>query len=167
MAPKKRNSSDSSSEETVDDQNVTVVPLLKPKRSYECSFCKRGFTNAQALGGHMNIHRRDRQKTAAATTNRQPVAAFAVSYNNNNNVDSCVWDAQYRHLYFDQANGTSTNYNMAVPPSNHHSHYVDQSVKSEEVVWGANLSLRVGDAGSGQEDEDDMDLELRLGPHPQ
>ncbi|KAM6574524.1 hypothetical protein CsatA_022851 [Cannabis sativa] len=29
-------------------------------RSYSCSFCKRGFSNAQALGGHMNIHRRDR-----------------------------------------------------------------------------------------------------------
>ncbi|KAH0470458.1 hypothetical protein IEQ34_000181 [Dendrobium chrysotoxum] len=29
-------------------------------RSYECNFCKRGFLNAQALGGHMNIHRRDR-----------------------------------------------------------------------------------------------------------
>lgn len=27
---------------------------------YECVFCKRGFTTAQALGGHMNIHRRDR-----------------------------------------------------------------------------------------------------------
>ncbi|KAD4584587.1 hypothetical protein E3N88_22188 [Mikania micrantha] len=27
-------------------------------RSYECNFCKRGFTNAQALGGHMNIHRK-------------------------------------------------------------------------------------------------------------
>ncbi|KAK8950605.1 Transcriptional regulator TAC1 [Platanthera guangdongensis] len=29
-------------------------------RSYDCSFCKRGFSNAQALGGHMNIHRKDR-----------------------------------------------------------------------------------------------------------
>ncbi|KAG2245857.1 hypothetical protein Bca4012_069095 [Brassica carinata] len=29
-------------------------------RSYLCSFCVRGFSNAQALGGHMNIHRRDR-----------------------------------------------------------------------------------------------------------
>ncbi|XP_010256823.1 PREDICTED: transcriptional regulator TAC1 [Nelumbo nucifera] len=33
-----------------------------PARSYECTFCKRGFSNAQALGGHMNIHRRDRAK---------------------------------------------------------------------------------------------------------
>lgn len=31
-------------------------------RSYTCAFCKRGFSNAQALGGHMNIHRRDRAK---------------------------------------------------------------------------------------------------------
>ncbi|KAG1337834.1 zinc finger protein 10-like [Cocos nucifera] len=31
-------------------------------RSYDCIFCKRGFSNAQALGGHMNIHRKDRAK---------------------------------------------------------------------------------------------------------
>ncbi|KAF7144279.1 hypothetical protein RHSIM_Rhsim05G0195800 [Rhododendron simsii] len=31
-------------------------------RSYTCTFCKRGFSNAQALGGHMNIHRKDRAK---------------------------------------------------------------------------------------------------------
>ncbi|XP_021771194.1 transcriptional regulator TAC1-like [Chenopodium quinoa] len=31
-------------------------------RSYTCNFCKKGFSNAQALGGHMNIHRRDRAK---------------------------------------------------------------------------------------------------------
>ncbi|KAJ7972685.1 Transcriptional regulator TAC1 [Quillaja saponaria] len=29
-------------------------------RSHECVFCKRGFTTAQALGEHMNKHRRDR-----------------------------------------------------------------------------------------------------------
>ncbi|KAL8491007.1 hypothetical protein ACS0TY_022862 [Phlomoides rotata] len=32
----------------------------KDARPYECTFCKRGFTNAQALGGHMNIHRKDK-----------------------------------------------------------------------------------------------------------
>ncbi|KAK7256781.1 hypothetical protein RIF29_30260 [Crotalaria pallida] len=31
-------------------------------KTYSCSFCKRGFSNAQALGGHMNTHRRDRAK---------------------------------------------------------------------------------------------------------
>jgi hypothetical protein len=29
-------------------------------KTYDCVFCRRGFTNAQALGGHMNIHRREK-----------------------------------------------------------------------------------------------------------
>ncbi|KAG6492262.1 probable transcriptional regulator RABBIT EARS [Zingiber officinale] len=31
-----------------------------PPRSYSCSFCGREFRSAQALGGHMNVHRKDR-----------------------------------------------------------------------------------------------------------
>ncbi|KAI3777987.1 hypothetical protein L2E82_06919 [Cichorium intybus] len=31
-----------------------------PPRFYSCSFCKREFRSAQALGGHMNIHRREK-----------------------------------------------------------------------------------------------------------
>ncbi|CAO2825545.1 unnamed protein product [Amaranthus hypochondriacus] len=34
--------------------------LIWPPRSYSCSFCKKEFKSAQALGGHMNVHRRDR-----------------------------------------------------------------------------------------------------------
>lgn len=33
-----------------------------PPRSYTCNFCRREFRSAQALGGHMNIHRRDRAR---------------------------------------------------------------------------------------------------------
>lgn len=33
-----------------------------PPRSYSCSFCRREFRSAQALGGHMNVHRRDRAR---------------------------------------------------------------------------------------------------------
>ncbi|XP_019191266.1 PREDICTED: transcriptional regulator SUPERMAN-like [Ipomoea nil] len=33
-----------------------------PPRSYTCSFCRRDFRSAQALGGHMNVHRRDRAR---------------------------------------------------------------------------------------------------------
>ncbi|KAL1193857.1 Transcriptional regulator TAC1 [Cardamine amara subsp. amara] len=40
----------------------TVDDSMNQSRSYICSFCIRGFSNAQALGGHMNIHRRDRAK---------------------------------------------------------------------------------------------------------
>ncbi|XP_051130986.1 transcriptional regulator TAC1-like [Andrographis paniculata] len=37
-------------------------PPPASKSTFRCSFCKRGFSNAQALGGHMNIHRKDRAK---------------------------------------------------------------------------------------------------------
>jgi hypothetical protein len=33
-----------------------------PPRSYPCTFCGREFRSAQALGGHMNVHRRDRAR---------------------------------------------------------------------------------------------------------
>ncbi|MQL69553.1 hypothetical protein Taro_001837 [Colocasia esculenta] len=39
-----------------------------PPRSYSCSFCRREFKSAQALGGHMNVHRRDRARLKMSTT---------------------------------------------------------------------------------------------------
>ncbi|KAE8728869.1 putative cyclin-D7-1-like [Hibiscus syriacus] len=41
-------------------------------KSYTCSFCKRGFSNAQALGGHMNVHRRDRAKLRESSEENLP-----------------------------------------------------------------------------------------------
>ncbi|KAJ9696886.1 hypothetical protein PVL29_008887 [Vitis rotundifolia] len=35
----------------------------RPPKSYTCSFCTREFSSAQALGGHMNVHRRDRARS--------------------------------------------------------------------------------------------------------
>lgn len=32
------------------------------QRTYTCTFCRRVFRSAQALGGHMNIHRRERAR---------------------------------------------------------------------------------------------------------
>ncbi|KAL1536088.1 transcriptional regulator TAC1-like [Salvia divinorum] len=55
MEPEKSHSSETSTAES--DKNNS--------RSYGCSYCKRGFTNAQALGGHMNIHRKDKEKAKA------------------------------------------------------------------------------------------------------
>ncbi|CAN6326259.1 unnamed protein product [Urochloa humidicola] len=59
-----------------------------PRPYYECVFCKRGFTTAQALGGHMNIHRRDRAKPTARDS---PAGITSVSQN-----VECY--NRYRHL---------------------------------------------------------------------
>ncbi|KAK1265289.1 Transcriptional regulator TAC1 [Acorus gramineus] len=41
-------------------------------RSYDCNFCKRGFSNAQALGGHMNIHRKEKARLKKSSTVHRP-----------------------------------------------------------------------------------------------
>ncbi|CAL5018300.1 unnamed protein product [Urochloa decumbens] len=37
-------------------------PLPSSSSSYTCGYCRREFRSAQALGGHMNVHRRDRAR---------------------------------------------------------------------------------------------------------
>ncbi|KAL4570500.1 hypothetical protein LXL04_026156 [Taraxacum kok-saghyz] len=43
-------------------RNDDMVSTNWPPQSYTCTFCKREFRSAQALGGHMNVHRRDRAR---------------------------------------------------------------------------------------------------------
>ncbi|XP_059429276.1 zinc finger protein 6-like [Corylus avellana] len=44
---------------TSSDEHVATQTAA---RSYDCTYCRRGFSNAQALGGHMNIHRKEKAK---------------------------------------------------------------------------------------------------------
>lgn len=46
----------------VEDSRGPLGGFIWPPRSYTCSFCRREFRSAQALGGHMNVHRRERAK---------------------------------------------------------------------------------------------------------
>ncbi|XP_022760040.1 transcriptional regulator SUPERMAN-like [Durio zibethinus] len=48
---------------------------------YTCSFCKREFRSAQALGGHMNVHRKDRARLRL-------LSSWVVEYRNANKHNS-------------------------------------------------------------------------------
>lgn len=50
------------------DGDLVAAGFSWPPRSYVCSFCKREFRSAQALGGHMNVHRRDRARLRQSPT---------------------------------------------------------------------------------------------------
>ncbi|KAJ4822120.1 hypothetical protein Tsubulata_002846 [Turnera subulata] len=45
---------------TILDGEEDSVGFCCLQRNYTCSYCKREFNSAQALGGHTNVHRRDR-----------------------------------------------------------------------------------------------------------
>ncbi|KAJ8747345.1 hypothetical protein K2173_012925 [Erythroxylum novogranatense] len=56
--------SQNSWEEKAFAQDASGLPggCIGAPRCYPCTFCQREFKSAQALGGHMNIHRRDRAR---------------------------------------------------------------------------------------------------------
>ncbi|CAM8995103.1 hypothetical protein QQ045_009116 [Rhodiola kirilowii] len=134
------------------------------KRSFECTYCKRGFTNAQALGGHMNIHRKDRAKAAKQIT---AVTKKGNIYSDdpNNYMMSCRqitpmetgyenWEARrptmssHDHMYRPAAVLSSgvLNYNTMPAAGGYSSEY--HRPPGHHHYLEPNLSLRVGPAAS-------------------
>ncbi|KAJ1422033.1 Zinc finger C2H2-type [Sesbania bispinosa] len=131
-------------------------------RSYECNFCKRGFSNAQALGGHMNIHRKDKaklkqQSSSSSNQTHQHKSSSGEQYSKLNwnwNVSqqdhaSSRDEIHMRQLPLFAESPTTTELIITEKP---------QGSQTEE---GALISDHQG--GSSME----LDLELRLGPEPQ
>ncbi|KAI3799869.1 hypothetical protein L1987_35174 [Smallanthus sonchifolius] len=67
-----------------------------PPRSYSCSFCRREFKSAQALGGHMNVHRREKAKLKQTVNENDPAGFFPSlgqeSLDSSSDNKSCVYD---------------------------------------------------------------------------
>lgn len=81
-----------------EDAAGSLGGCIWPPRSYSCSFCRREFRSAQALGGHMNVHRKDRArlKESSSPQNNEiqyhhkpienPFTTSSLAHNNNNNL---------------------------------------------------------------------------------
>lgn len=139
-----------------DDSAGAAAAAGGAARSYDCAFCKRGFTNAQALGGHMNIHRKDKAK--AKTKHKNHEDPLTQSFNSNSSFFPQITTAGY---------GGHANYQVYMPPPNpglQTGNYeycffpVWRPDNLEDRIDG-DLSLRMGRV----EDEEEVDLELRLG----
>ncbi|XP_019180219.1 PREDICTED: transcriptional regulator TAC1-like [Ipomoea nil] len=152
-------------------------------RSYECTFCKRGFTNAQALGGHMNIHRKDKLKAKQACNNNQQKSAEEISRKpkSNHQVYAAQISSQQQqeqtfcysssrayvkyHQFFFPSSSSNPSYQFQV--LDHRGHYRNFALQHGD----ADLSLRVGSPDDDEEERkegmevSEVDLELRLGPN--
>lgn len=158
------------------------------RRMYDCNICMRGFTNPQALGGHRNLHRRDRERNHSSFS-----SSHSFPFSNPLPSQSLSSPLNY----------TNPNYNIPPPyfptiESYHHQTYqppINPSYNTQRFgaasssgggrsdaqgeFLGLDLSLGLGsvnvdndshrrlpDAGDSQPDQDDdLDLDLRLGGH--
>ncbi|KAL3507687.1 hypothetical protein ACH5RR_033069 [Cinchona calisaya] len=152
-------------------------------RSYECNFCKRGFTNAQALGGHMNIHRKDKAKAKDKLKNNHQQDQSSLtnkSHEDYNNTSSKYFaPISNEKQQYTAAMAPYTSYQLYFPTSNnsflHGYHQCDHDLPSPrpEYRMDRSLSLRIGPPRMEDGDErkiisneDEVDLELRLGHQP-
>ncbi|KAL8224937.1 hypothetical protein R6Q57_017494 [Mikania cordata] len=156
-----------------------------PVRSYGCIFCRRGFPTAQALGGHMNIHRKDRAKNTTRPTclinnnsNKQQDLSFYPNPSFHHPVlASCPQTYVsktsdcYKLTYLSSTSRTSNNCH-----ENSHQEVMIKSQSMEEKRMSLSLDF---DRSHGDDDrdhskgrtqggrnEDGLDLELRLGHDP-
>lgn len=184
MASEKNNNySDCSSEDTIDresekfnDDNTGIG------RSYECNFCKRGFTNAQALGGHMNIHRKDKLKAKQNNFHHQESSKLTKEANHvfDNSRYYAPISSHHDELqhHYSRAQMSTYQFHFQLPqnPSYQHvsnHHHDDSRLRHDNYFDPNNLNLRIGptlindddEEGGGKKnvDESELDLELRLG----
>ncbi|KAF1868436.1 hypothetical protein Lal_00008243 [Lupinus albus] len=117
-------------------------------RSFTCAFCKRGFSNAQALGGHMNIHRRDRAKLRQSCEEN----IISLDMKKTNDHDEVLHQLIKDH---DDHGALQRGKEIEVPL------FFGRQSSSNEIRANSVVMEII------EEKKSDLDLELRLGPQPQ
>nr|XP_010918823.1 transcriptional regulator TAC1 [Elaeis guineensis] len=152
---------------------------------YECMFCKRGFTTAQALGGHMNIHRKDRARMqhgrmASSVSGKAEEDSEGYGYNK-------PYSNQNRTFY-PRVSESLKNYNLYFPPASSSGGRDTRVAADDDMgsqrqgelsLFGQELQLGLGthfdddsravceeEKRKDDDDEEELDLELRLGHQP-
>ncbi|KAK1437311.1 hypothetical protein QVD17_03102 [Tagetes erecta] len=171
---------------TIQEDHEDQDHVAPGSRSYECIFCKRGLTSAQALGGHMNIHRKHRAKSSPN----------CLSNNNSNkqeDINSSYAYPRFYHPVFtsfpNHQEGNvrhTTSYASSTSSVMQHTNHGSDHQDAHGAIMGSseenmttisqgrlNVFSWSGEDNKGSKrrnlsgsKEDELDLELRLGHDP-
>ncbi|CAN8269528.1 unnamed protein product [Cochlearia groenlandica] len=134
-------------------------------RSYICSFCIRGFSNAQALGGHMNIHRRDRanlRQKLMDQENKDDVVAETDSSSEVVSIDLNEQQQQEKALACDD--DQEQDVDKDISPGKKIGFWVQESKIGHTNDDGEDMDVSIDGSSHDHHDESEgLDLELRLG----
>ncbi|WCJ23970.1 C2H2 and C2HC zinc fingers superfamily protein [Euphorbia peplus] len=164
-----------------------------PPRSYTCSFCKREFRSAQALGGHMNVHRRDRARLRVQSPPRDTTHFHHLNLNVNPNPNlnansiaslSPTFTRTFSHsspplstpslsalcsstTHFASSSTTKTNFDFIPKNKTRKSFFEEDDDAFEDghkfLKKAEIVKLDLEIGPSNRPNEDNLDLELRLG----
>ncbi|GJU51696.1 transcriptional regulator SUPERMAN-like protein [Tanacetum coccineum] len=141
---------------------------LQDGRSYGCMYCKHGFTTAQALGGHMNVHRKDKAKSRSSFSSKKTNS----KHNQPCSITSCTLghhqEGQTQEFLL-SSSPTITDENCG-KYQNLSGSMTSPSLEEMRVL-GLSLSLEFGqslqeESMRGRNEDKELDLELRLGYDP-
>ncbi|XP_065882174.1 transcriptional regulator SUPERMAN-like [Euphorbia lathyris] len=167
-----------------------VMGTTWPPRSYTCTFCRREFRSAQALGGHMNVHRRDRARLNQNVPPPPPIVPTTPSTSSSTyiiptqefstngglcllyqlpNPNPNAGFASNSNPNFD--NSPSTLLSISQYPHNHHhphhQHQVVSPVIDSSSCFYSNCKTEPANSTDNSSKEfasrEEVDLELRLG----
>ncbi|CAL9130483.1 unnamed protein product, partial [Musa acuminata var. zebrina] len=155
-----------SAEPRMDDSGGTRRPY------YECTFCKRGFSNAQALGGHMNLHRKHRTRERQSPATPSVMERTEDDYAGNNSAFCPHPYESFRgYTYFPSSSLSYNGSDVRMGTDNGLQAPYEMSLFGGELRMGSSTHVdgpvAVTGEGRRQEVEDaELDLELRLGHQP-
>ncbi|CAA3032544.1 transcriptional regulator TAC1-like [Olea europaea subsp. europaea] len=160
----------------VDDEQLGLQGHVV--KSYSCTFCKKGFSNAQALGGHMNIHRKDRAKLKEFTSDQNLLSLNIKSKDPTVDDDSPQENSSKLASTFpnireddDQRSCSLEVDHIIIPPGKDGFNNLLKLPLFAETPSLSGEKERHGEVmkfchGHGISQTDEVDLELRLGPEP-
>ncbi|KAK3143117.1 hypothetical protein QOZ80_4BG0358600 [Eleusine coracana subsp. coracana] len=134
--------------------------------SYTCGYCRREFRSAQALGGHMNVHRRDRARL------RQCCSSMSSYYPPTNSSSPLIASPHRRAAaasptLLPNLNFVPPPHTTGDPPVVYSFFSTTTTMTKAAAAVEVNLEMGIGGVcssrGGGVAEEGGLDLELRLG----